>query len=180
MSPTYCKQLSRMSFHSVILYYLIHYIVPLPCLQPIRSPLSLVLVPLTALTSHITSLPSTPLVLTRETAPGAPSYGRISVIVFWCTVNSSVSVARCEPPPGLLPRPRESAFRNVLNAALLRRPTGDDPVSAPRAPPEDLGAVVSSREPAACQPDGPPLKSTGWQSWPAATRESSEVHVRVT
>ena len=133
----------------------------IPCLQPTRSPPSLVLTPLIALTSHITSFPSTPLVLTRVTAPGAPSYGRMSVIVFWCTVNSSVSVASCEPPPGLLPRPRESALRNVLNAALLRRPTGDDPVSAPRVPPEALGAEVSSSEPTACQPDGPPLKSTG-------------------
>jgi hypothetical protein len=157
VSPTYFKR-NPVAFSGSVLFTTLYLSL---CLQPTRSPLSLVLIPLMALTSHTTSFPSTPLVLTRVTAPGAPSYGRMSVIVFWWTVNSSVSVASCEPPPGPLPRPRESALRNVLNAALLRRPTGDDPVSAPRVPPEDLGAEVSSSEPTVCQPDGPPLKSTG-------------------
>lgn len=37
----------------------------------------------TALASHTTSFPSTPDVLTCDTAPGAPAYGRTLVMVFW-------------------------------------------------------------------------------------------------
>lgn len=91
-------------------------------------------------------------------------------------VNNSDSEPVPEPGiPGALVRPRMSASRNVLNAALLRRPTAElRPVLA------DLGAVVSSRERVAFQPELVFSKTMGWQSCPAATKAFSEVHVRET
>ena len=135
----------------------------------------------TALTSHMTSFPSTPDVLTRVTFPGAPSYARTLVIVFWCTVKSSDSVVAAAVGESCALRiPRESAFLNVLNAALFSRPTGDAPPSPARAPPADLLAFGSSRLPVSSHPASLPEKTNGWQSWPAATSEFSFVQVRVT
>ena len=155
-----------------------------PPLYASRNPAIFPPSPPTALTFHTTSFPSIPLVLTRRTAPRAPSNARTLVIVFWCTVNSSVSAPApappLAPPPAPCPIPRESALRNVLNAALFSRPTGAArPPPAP--PPADLGAVVSSSEPTARQPAlALPEKSTGWQSCPAATSASSAVQASVT
>jgi len=70
--------------------------------------------------------------------------------------------------------PRESAFLKVVNAALLSLPTG----LALELLVADLGAVVSSRLPTAAQPEAEPEKRIGWQSCPAATRESSDTNVR--
>ena len=80
-------------------------------------------------TFQITSFPSAPLVLTFVTFSLEPSYGRTLVIVFWWTVSSSLSEPELAPGmPGALVCPRISALRNVLNAALFRRPTGDAPM----------------------------------------------------
>ena len=133
----------------------------------------------TCATSHTTSFPSTPDVLTRATFPGVPSYARTLVIVFWCTVNSSDS-AEGPGAPGTFEIPRESALRNVLNAALLSRPTGDAPPRPARAaPPPVLFAFGSSSVPVSSHPLLLPEKTSGWQSWPAAMREFSEVHANV-
>ena len=79
------------------------------------------------------------------------------VMVFWWTVINSVSV-EVWPLTGEL-CPRESALRNVLNAALLSRPTPEAPNL--EAPPEVFGAVVSSRLPTACQPASDPENTMG-------------------
>jgi hypothetical protein len=87
---------------------------------------------------------------------------------------SSVSPLPPDPPNPVEAWPLESAFLNVLNAALFSLPT--PPTLEP--PVADLGAVVSSRLPTAAQPEPEPEKRIGWQSWPAATRESSETKAR--
>ncbi len=83
-------------------------------------------------------------------------------MVFWWTVKISDSVALdVVGEPGTLEIPRVSALRKVLNAALLRRPTGEEPPNPERAPPDCLFALGSSRLPTSSQPDSLPENKYG-------------------